>query len=332
MENRDHRISLEEARAITGLRLSSARDAVSGAGVSYHELEIRTEGAAHKTARADAIRWFVSRGYHVFPEGVGVDGVFTFADFLAIQVETRRVVFVEILSDAGITPQTLARKRALQLHGGLCFIVFSGKKAFNRDAAETLKREIEAFADVLVYNLDAYAGNYITNDSRATVSFDTTRDLGIRIEVAIEDEKKATFVSVRFLTRLYQNPEGVPCEVVPEDDGFFEEQFHRAFQILCRQFGARVKETRARAYITNFNAMRRKAGLKAFDGDGQLFAVLRSERRDTQQTTESPATNLYGCYEFPNRSTDIVDALLAVYRGLGCNIEHRRCGANAKNG
>jgi len=331
---RDLRILIEEARTATGLNLVAARDVLSPQHVSYHALEERTEGAAHRAARKDAIGFFISRGYQVFPEGVGIDGVFTLADFLAVRKEEKRIVFVEILSDAGVTTETIARKRALQAHGELCFVIFVGKRKFNKDAVEKLKTEIEHYADVLLYYLDGYTGNFIGNDSRATVAYQTTREKGIRVEASAIEKRNKTIVAVRYLTRLYQNPTGVVIsDTVPKDEEFFEEQYLSAFETLCRKRDAAVKETRTDPHITNFRAMRRKSGLKALTRDGELFAILKSERRDsapfmpaeecdgTVAASDGTATNLYGVYEFNGMASGLASALLEVYREMGCKVE-----------
>jgi hypothetical protein len=119
-------LSLERARALTGLDLVAAREVLSYDGQSYHEMEEEAESKSHHAARQEGIDFFCSTGYQIFPEGVGVRGVFTFADFLAIR--ENRFIFVEVLSDTNIKPETLRTKSQLQKYGELCFILFSGSK------------------------------------------------------------------------------------------------------------------------------------------------------------------------------------------------------------
>ncbi|PQA89222.1 hypothetical protein [Hyphococcus luteus] len=330
MFKRNLRISLEQARKATGLDLVSTRDVISPQGLSYHQLETKSEGVAHCKAREDAIKWFTSRGYLVYPEGVGVAGVYTFADFLAVRAENGRTVFVEILSDAGVKPETIIRKRALQIHGELCFVLFVGKKQFNRKAAEQLKAEIGKHSDVLLYFLDSYTGNWMAGDSRATVAFDTSYDEGIKVEVRVTQKKSKLFVAIRYLTRQYQNPDSVPIsDTVASDRDFLEAQFLNAFEHLCRGAGARIRETRSRAFETNFRAMRRKSGLKAFQDGGELFGSLRVAEHEsvfsfdadiTDKNARVESNECVGIYEFPNGEQHIAEALIDIYRKMGRKV------------
>ena len=271
-------IALDRARQLTGLDLISARETATGSGPSYHDLEEDSESPSHKSARDEGIRYFSSIGYYVFPEGVGVRGTYTFADFLAIR--DCRIVFVEVLSDTNIKAKTLEKKAQLQAHGELCFILFSGTKRSEEAILKAAKRAIESWADVLYCHLDGYAGNSIGYSYRASVAYDSTRSRGIRVAVATEAMGKKKFlVSVKFLTHIYRNPPdtSISYHVLPTSY-CYEESFLEIFQEFAQKLGGRVKFTRHRSK-TPFRAMRRSAGLKMVDSDGREIACLKSEYR-----------------------------------------------------
>ncbi len=93
-------ITLETAKQITNLDLVSAREVRSDDGHSYHDMETESESKSHRIAIDEAIGFFRSVGYQIFPEGVGIRGVYTLADFLAVR--SNRTVFVEVISDGNI--------------------------------------------------------------------------------------------------------------------------------------------------------------------------------------------------------------------------------------
>lgn len=322
-------ISIDEARAMTGLKLISAGEVMSGDGTTLQTPEARPEGAAHRGARDAGVKWFTSRGYHVYPYGVGVAGDFTLADLLAVRHDERRIVFVEILSDRGVSAELILRKQQLQAHGELCFILFRGEREFDNAATERLRLEIGSRADCLFYYLDGSCGNFLAGDSEASVAFHTTREEGIRVEATVTEKRNVREISIRYLTRLYANPYGVTIsDTVPSDYSLAEEQFLWAFKQLCRKKGAIVKSTRARPYKTDYNAMRRKSGLKAFKG-GELVGVLRIKsahgltRRGPKDFTNDVSADEapYGVYELSNADEDFTETLFDVFREMRCQVE-----------
>jgi hypothetical protein len=71
-------------------------------------MEELSESKSHRSAREEGIDFFCSAGYRIFPEGIGVRGTYTLADFLAVR--GNRTVFVEVLSDTNVNPETLQKK------------------------------------------------------------------------------------------------------------------------------------------------------------------------------------------------------------------------------
>ena len=328
-------ISFNRARAMTGLDLVAARDMSFSGDISYHDAEDASESPSHKSAREEAVKFFTSRGYSVFPEGVGVRGTFALADMLAVREPRNRIVFVEVLTDFGVRPETIERKLQLQKHGEICFVLLHGKKAYQKTSVEELKRSIRPHADVLTCFLDGYHGNFIETGRFATVSYDTTRDQGICVEATAREARTKATVEFRFLTRLYPNPNGVLIsDTVPPESVFLEEQFQSAFEDLCKKHGARIKFTRTNRHVTAIRAMRRKSGLKAVLPDGAHFGSVRSDYRgpaidEPYQWTHHPSArdvpgeHLFGVYELSLSVPNIVQSLIDLYAGYGLKVQVR---------
>jgi len=119
-------LTLAQARDVTGLDLVAATEVHGDQGKSYNEMEQESESKSHDSAREEAIRFFASLGYRLFPEGVGIRGIYTLADFVA--TKPNRSIFVEVLSDTNVRLETLKRKAQLQQYGEVCFVLFSGTK------------------------------------------------------------------------------------------------------------------------------------------------------------------------------------------------------------
>jgi hypothetical protein len=118
------KLTLGTLRKTTGIPLISAEVEKPGAGKSYKALEKECESKTHREMREYGADYFQRLGYRIFPEAVGIEGVFTFADFLAVR--PGRVVFVECLTDKNLKKEVLARKQGLQRFGELCFVVVGG--------------------------------------------------------------------------------------------------------------------------------------------------------------------------------------------------------------
>lgn len=328
-------ITLHRARQLTGLDLVSARETATGQGSSFHQIEEESESPSHKSARNEGICYFSSIGYHVFPEGIGVRGTYTFADFLAIQ--DNRVVFVEVLSDANIKPETLEKKAQLQKHGELCFILFSGTKRSNEASLTTAKRTIESWADVLYCRLNGYGGNRIDRSHRASVAYKTTRNRGIRITVTSEPiGKKKLAVSVKFLTHLYRNPFNTTISYfVPPPSYCYEEVFLEIFKQFARMSRGKIKFTSGQQHKTAFRAMRRNAGLKMVDSEGREIARLKSEYRGPKvkepydwtyhpSSRDLPPEHIFGVFVIQNSLPDGLHNLLEAIEEYGLTPEDRR--------
>lgn len=286
-------IDLDEAKRLTGLSLASAKDIVSETGLTYHELEEQSESKSHDTARQEAIRFFCSIGYRVYPSGIGVLGEYTLADFLAVR--DNRVVFVEVLSDSNIKPETLDRKAKLQSYGELCFVFYCGNKIADETGLKALKYEVHSWADVLYCQIHAWSGNHIRSANKASVSYDTTRDKGIVVEATFERTGRKLQVCFRFQTHLYTKPTETPISypVLPRSY-CYEEIFLDIFKEIARKTGRSIKLA-SRKKDAEIKAMRRKSGLKMLGADERIAITLKSEYRGSEEIEES-----YSSKRFPS--------------------------------
>lgn len=316
-------LTLVEARQLTGLDLVAARDVKAEDGSSYHDMETQTESKSHDRVRGEGIGFFVSIGYRVFPEGVGVRGTYTLADFLAVR--DGRIVFVEVLSDSNIKQETLQRKAQLQAHGELCFLLFSGTKRSDDAALLAAKRAIEDWADVLYCRLNGYSGNFIDHDGRTAVEYDTTRAKGIRVALSFEKSGRKLGVAVKFLTHLYDHPMNTPLmySILPISYRY-EHTFLSVFQRLERLDSWKIKYT-SRSEKVIIRATRRKAGLKLRWPDQVVAACYRSEyrgepREETGMETyhpssrELPPEHVYGVYILEKTGPTGLHNLLAAMK------------------
>jgi hypothetical protein len=280
-EERSPFVSLAQARELTHLDLVAARDVVNALdGRSYQQMEEESESKSHQSVRDQGIDFFCSVGFHVFPEGIGVHGTLTFADFLAIR--GNRAVFVEVLTDTNVKAETWQRKAQLQKHGELCFILFLHTKRSDEPSLIAAKRSIESWADVLYCRLDRH-GNRICRPYKTTVAYDTTRKNGIRVTVTFEQSGRKLAVSARFLTHLYQNSElpcAAPAYLVEPLPACYARIFLEVFQIFATHVDGKIMFTsRHRLSGTAFRAMGRKSGLKMTDSTGRVVACLKFECR-----------------------------------------------------
>lgn len=141
-------LTIDEARALTGLDLVPADSVVERESrLSYAELEEVTESNTHARLRELAIMVFNDYGYRVFPAGVGVRGVFAFADFLAVR--DQRCIFVEVLTDRKATDPCLRQKQQLAARGELAFVFIGNLEGRQPSALEVQDRAAKAH-DVLL--------------------------------------------------------------------------------------------------------------------------------------------------------------------------------------
>jgi len=326
-------ISIEQAREVTGLDLVSARTVAALDGHSYHELEQGSESKSHQSAREEAIEFFCSIGYEVFPEGVGVNGAYTLADFLAVR--PGRVVFVEVLTDSNVTDETLQKKAQLQQHGELCFVLFSGTKRAHEVALLAAKQKVMSWADVLYCRLDGYTGNSMEVHENVTVIYDTTRSQGIRVALTFAKSGRKVVVSIRFLTHLYRNPRHVLLtHIVGSVTYQYEKIFLDLFERLARETPWRIKYTSKYNKKVAFRAMRRATGVKMVGLGDQVVARLRSEYRGSEAieprfdetyfpwTRDLPPDDFYGVFVFEKTGPEALKALLTLLRAYPLTLEY----------
>lgn len=270
-------ISLTKARQITGLPLVSAKNEWSFTGRSYHEMEREAESPYHRAACKEGIELFTSFGYSIYPDGVGVEGTFALADFLAVR--SGRTVFVEVLSDRNLSPSTLRTKAQLQQHGELCFILYAPNKKEISVEAAPIKAAIEQWADVLYCRLSSYSGSHMEERYRASVFYDTKRDIGVRVSLSFAMAKRVVTVTLDFITQMYDKPWGI---IRYPSSYLYETTYRSAFYAWAAAMGASPRRTAARPDKTSIRAMRRPSGLSMVHGLGRkatklVVARLRSE-------------------------------------------------------
>jgi hypothetical protein len=330
-------ITLADARARTNLELVSAKEINSEAGASYYELEEKSQSNSHRSAREHGVAYFSAIGFDIFPEGVGVRGVYTLADFLAIR--DSRTIFVEVLSDANILEETIGRKCQLQVHGEVCFIVFSGTKRSDEANLRQRKRALESRADVVYCRLDGYGGNSgIDQPFTASIAYDTTRSRGIRVEVSFERAGRAITASLRFLTHLYQVTLDRQTYLPTSIRNHYEQIFLTVFTGLSHRLGHNIP--RASYYDTAFTgndtpayrAMRKKSGLRMNDSKARAVARLRSEYRGSASphierelndpfSSRYSADDIVGVVEFDKPSAKALRGLITVIEEHGLKVE-----------
>lgn len=325
-------ITIERAREMTGLDLVSARDTESVPGRTYHQMEEETESKSHQSAREEGIAFFRSIGYQIFPEGVGIKDTFTLADFLAVR--EGRTVFVEVLSDTNVKPETLQRKAQLQQHGELCFILFSGTSRSDEPTLLAAKRAIGSWADVLYCYLHGYRGNRIEHTKGVSVAFDTTRDNGIRLAVEFKWlGRRKVSVSTKFLTHMYKNPLDTPISYCVHPLSYeYEAIFRSIFYDLAERIGATVKSSK-NGSVTDYRAMRRKSGLKMVDANGRAVGYLKSEYRGQPISEEYmwtyhpssrnlPPDAIYGVFELHKTGPSGLQKLIDAITMAGLSVQY----------
>jgi len=313
----------------------SAKEVVSEGGASYHELEEKSESNSHRSAREHGILYFSAIGYDIFPEGVGVRGTYALADFLAIR--DKRAVFVEVLSDANMLGQTIARKCELQSQGEVCFILFSGTKRSDEANLRRTKRALESRADVIYCRLDGYGGNGIEEPSTASIAFDTTRCHGVRVGVSFERSGRAVTASVRFITHLYRATLDRQTYFPTSLRNQYERIFLAVFKSLSHRLGhgiprASYYDTLAGNDTPAYRAMRKESGLRMNDSTGRAVARLKSEYRGPaskyiEYELNQPFSNQYsaddiiGVVVFDRPTAEALRGLIAVIEECGLKPE-----------
>jgi len=330
-------INISEARHATGLDLVSAKEIVAENGSTYHELEEQTESKSHDVARKEAINYFCSIGYKVYPYGVGVSGDYTLADFLAIRES--RIIFVEVLSDSNIKSETLARKSKLKKHGELCFVFFSGTKVSDEKNLLILKHDVQSWADVLYCRLNGWSGNFIQGSERASVSYDTTYQHGIIVDMSFTKTGRKLSVELKFITHLYENPFNTPISypVLPRSY-CYEKIYLDLFQSIERLSNRKIKYKSHKKDV-HIRSIRQKSGLKMLGIDGRTAICLKSEYRGQEEIDEPyawtyhpssrdlPVNDFYGVFILektgPQGLRDIIKAINEFGLTIRCSEQDK---------
>src|ERR1035438_7047741 len=112
-------LTIEKLKKATGIDFVS--DIVApfySDGTNYRNLQKDSESKTHLEMRNHAITYFQKLGYDIYPNGIGVRGVYALADFLAYRKD--RVIFVECLTDAKAKQEEIEKKQLLKQFGEVC--------------------------------------------------------------------------------------------------------------------------------------------------------------------------------------------------------------------
>lgn len=166
--------------------------------LDFDELQSRSESYDHRSILDCAIDHYLILGYKVYQGGVGVAGLYTFADFVAEQ--NRHLVFGESLTSVSLKKAgTLQRKLQLAQYGKLCFIVPSSAiqlHSITEDLQQiSRKHAVLVYSDIglglrenHIIDLDAYLffSKSATNLPRLTAQIERKASL---VKIAIQFSK-----------------------------------------------------------------------------------------------------------------------------------------------
>lgn len=196
-------------RKKTGIKLvSAAIPSFADGSQTYAALEQETESKTHREMRTHAIKHFEKLGYQIYPGGIGVEGVFTLADFLAFR--DGRVVFVECLTDAKATSQDIERKMQLRRSGELCFVVVGGTGCYWQNESRIIPKIFQQLAeetDVLKYYYGHWENKFEKRIANLTqfpkIAFDVKQSDCIHLGVATKIKEKTADLKFEFNTAPY---------------------------------------------------------------------------------------------------------------------------------
>jgi len=271
--NSDHYVTIDSLREKTGTSFVAARDVIQiASGVNYQSLEYEVESRTHRLALERACNWFISIGYNVFPEGIGVEGEFTFADFLAIR--DNRIVFVECLTDYNTNKDVVAKKTVLSNYGEICFVLISSIKEFCSEQLSKEKMLIAQQADVLYFR--SYGSKaedcLFYGKSFPLVAFAVGAERKIYVELQFNNKKSVSIISIDFLIEQY-------CLIddYPIFDNLYNSREENCKDLLIETIHRisklgqwEYKIPRKTSMLEN--AMRRKAGIKVLDDKDNMIA------------------------------------------------------------
>lgn len=120
-------VTLREARRRTKLDLVSEKgllcnDLIRGiTDISKNQKQMEAKYPRHKEIREGAIRYFLSKGYDVYPRGITVNFSGVCPDFAIFH--SNQIIFVECLTAAWTNRHTVARKKKIVKFAPLIFII-----------------------------------------------------------------------------------------------------------------------------------------------------------------------------------------------------------------
>lgn len=207
-------LTIKELRERAGIKFVSSDDVLKiPTGKSYKTLENENESKTHDYMRNYGIEYFKRLDYQIYPEGIGIEGIYTFVDFLAFKDD--RIVFVECLMDNNITDETICRKSQLSAFGELCFVVVGGS-GYNdpwvndyHDIPQIMK-DISKQTSVLTFYYGHWKNDFEKKISTMAlnfprVSFDIKRNEPIRVKVLFDTKRKTCNLYLSFLSKAYLN-------------------------------------------------------------------------------------------------------------------------------
>ena len=120
-------IALREACRRTKLDLISEKwlfcnDPIRGiTNISENQKRMEARYPRHREIRKGAIRYFLSKGYDVYPRGITVNFSGTCPDLATFRAN--QIVFIECLTSSWTNRYNITRKRKIEKYGPLAFII-----------------------------------------------------------------------------------------------------------------------------------------------------------------------------------------------------------------
>jgi|GEM_PF-6590431 len=124
--------------------------------VDYDELQDRTQSSLHTEMLNDSVDYFLLQNYNVYKGGVGVEGIYTFADFVA--EKDGKLIFGECLTGTSLNKaDTLNKKLQLAQYGKMFFVI--PKSALKQSQVSQTFSQISGQHQVFVF-FDVGFGNH----------------------------------------------------------------------------------------------------------------------------------------------------------------------------
>lgn len=116
--------------------------------IDYNELQDRTQSSLHAEMLDSSVDYFLLKNYNVYKGGVGVKGIYTFADFVAEKHD--KLIFGECLTGTSLKKaDTLNKKLQLAQYGKMFFVI--PKSALKQSQVSQAFSQISSQHQVFVF-------------------------------------------------------------------------------------------------------------------------------------------------------------------------------------